>query len=266
MCVRATLAAMAGDRTMTTGERATWRAVVLSPLSVERDGLRRAAARSARARGAAGLFNSVEFELTGIGAERVTAAVASLRARPVGRRPSLVVLAGTAGGLTEGPVAPPIARVIDEGGGVWTPAATVRPAEGELATTVLGVDRLIPTPAEKRSLAAWKGATIVDMESHAFARACEGSPTAGVEPVRWAVVRGVSDGPEHELPEFVLGWFDGAGRARPVAMAVGVMAHPRSWAELWRLSRRTRAALAQAGAALAGLLIAERERARAGAG
>lgn len=256
---------MTGDQSTSVGGRAAWCAVVLSPLSVERDGLRRATARAARASGADDLLDSVEFVLTGIGAERVSAAVAAQRARPLAERPSLMVLAGTAGGLTEGPLAPPIARIIDERGGQWAPPAAVAPSQGEHATTVLGVDRLIPTPAEKRSLAASTGATIVDMESHAFARACVASAAPGGEPVRWGVVRGVSDGPDHELPEFVLGWFDGAGRARPMSMAAGVIAHPRAWPELWRLSRRTRAALVRAGAALAGLLIAERSRARSGA-
>lgn len=243
----------------------SWRAVVLSPLSVERAPLKRAClGEISRAGGTPADARAIEFLLTGIGADRITAAVAALAARPPGTRPGLVVLAGTAGGLVDGVHAPPIAAVVDEHGHRWSPTVTTVIAQPLAATqdqaqapaaTVLGVDRLIPTPQQKRALAARTGATIVDMESHAFARACE---SAGL---RWAVVRGVSDGPDDHLPEFIMRWFTAAGRARPLVMTADILTHPGAWPGLARLSRRTKGALAQAGASLATLLTADRSRA-----
>ena len=132
-----------------------------------------------------------------------------------GSRP-LMILAGAAGGLAhlENHV-PPIARVIDEHGNSWTPHRA-DPA----GVTLIAADTIISTPADKKSLAARTGASVVDMEAHAFAAFCEerGLP--------WTVVRGVSDTPEETLPAQVIHWITPEGNTRNLRAARDLALRP----------------------------------------
>lgn len=229
--------------------------VVLCPLAIEADGL-----RSALRRDHPDVYGRVEFRLTGIGREAVVRAVRALRGEgPGATAPALVVLAGTAGGLTDGPLAPRIGRVVHaETGRQFTPSAVAPAAPGtrggpgdgssDDVVGVLGVDRLIDTPQAKRALYARFATPVVDMESHAFAEACEERGLA------WAVVRGVSDGPDDHLPGYILGWFNADGTSRPARMARDALLHPWHLPALLRTGRRTRAALRAAAARLAALV------------
>lgn len=128
-----------------------------------------------------------------------------------------VIVAGVCGGLRHTEPVPRIASVVDRNGRSWSVGsdgwALNRPASAadghDRGVRLVGVDELIPGPAEKRALAAETGADIVDMESHALAALCDsrGWP--------WAVVRGVSDTPDETLPEEVLAWTTAAGDPRP---------------------------------------------------
>jgi hypothetical protein len=169
----------------------------------------------ARALRDAGL-SGVPVVQTGIGKVAVVrAAAVALEESAAPRDATLVVLAGACGGLAAVPDVPPIARVIDEHGGAWTPAGA--DARG---VTLVAVDRIVATPADKRALAAATGAAIVDMESHALAAAC------GAEGTPWTVVRGVSDTPEETLPGEVLGWVTPGGGTRPLRAAWDMARRP----------------------------------------
>lgn len=235
--------------------------VVICPMAIEAEGL-----RSALRRDHPDVLERVEIRVCGIGGEAVARAVRMVRGVGAmggeaagGSVPALVVLAGTAGGLTEGPPAPRIGFVVHaETGRRFTPTAVAPPEPGtgagleagssDVAVGVLGVDRLIDTPGEKRALHARFGTPLVDMESHAFAEACERAGLA------WAVVRGVSDGPDDHLPGYILGWFNADGTSRPWRMVRDALLHPWQIPALIRTGRRTRTALRAAGGRLAGLV------------
>lgn len=174
---------------------------VLCPLRIERVHVRRAL-------DAAGLGRVLVVQ-TGIGKDAVVRAAG--RAAPGG----LVILAGACGGLVLGEDVPRIGRVVDGRGGEWVPfAAEVGGA------TLIGVDEIVSTPADKAALAARTGASIVDMEAHALAPYCEGRGVA------WAVVRGVSDTPEETMPHEVLGWITPEGDERRLRAAWDMVRRP----------------------------------------
>lgn len=198
--------------------------VILCPLEIER----RAAAtvEAGRAR----------VVRTGPGAAAVARAVASLDADRAG----LVVLFGVAGGLADTLIAVIAAEVLDGGtGDRWKPTLA-----GEAGVVVVGVETPVDTAVDKRVLHERTGAVVVDCESHDFARAC-------VERgVRWAVVRGVSDGPDRALPLGVSGWVRDDGRTDAWRVAAGLLRRPGITPSVVRLGRATREALRAAGALL----------------
>jgi len=172
------------------------RIVVLCPMRMERVHVERALKRAGLSR--------VRVVQTGIGKDAVVRAVDA--AVGGAHRPDLIILAGSAGGLRNCDPCPPIARVVDEGDGEWKPFDPDR--GGRDAITLIGVDRIVSNPQDKAAVAAATGASIVDMESHAFAAHCQ---RLGV---RWSVVRCVSDSPEETLPGEVLGWITPEGDER----------------------------------------------------
>lgn len=159
---------------------------------------------------------------TGIGRDAVLRSLESIR------RPSLVILAGAAGGLLACEDLPPIARVVDEHGGAWTPFAA-----DPSGLTLIGVDSIISTPGDKRALAARTGAAIVDMECHVFAARCEEMGVA------WSVVRGVSDTPEETLPQEVLGWITPSGDTRTGRAIMDMVRRPRLVGHIAGVVRRS---------------------------
>jgi len=196
--------------------------LVICPMGIERA----AVARAIRAQGAV----DAPVERSGIGKH----AIVSLVERVVTtRRPRLVILAGACGALRSVDDVPPIARIIDEHGQAWTSGF------GMVSTgvTLIAVDRIVSTPADKRRLAESSGAAIVDMESHAFAAACERLGIA------WAVVRGVSDTPDEMLPERVLRWISPDGRTRVARAALDMTLRPSLIPHVRAVLRRSRSVL-----------------------
>lgn len=207
--------------------------VVLCPLEVERRHLARMLKLRAR------------VVAVGPGADSVARSVAELR----GPDPSLIVLCGLAGGLIETERAPRIGWVMDRDGGFWT-APTVPPGDGE-PVGVLGVDEPVKTPGRKRQMAEAYGAALVDCESHAFAAA------ATAANLRWAIVRGVSDGPGESLPTRVMDWVDGRGRTRLGRLVLSIVLEPSVLPAVLRLAMRAGPAMRAAAARVIELLEIE---------
>lgn len=219
------------------------RPLVLCALEIE---------RAAAARAARGVADVVRF---GPGPAAVRAWGEQFDAERSGRgdqTPALVILFGLAGGLMPTGPAPSIGRVIDREGRVWTPPVVA--GDPASAVTLLGMDDPVIEPARKHELAARSGAALVDTESHAFAAWADGSGGAGV---RWAVIRGVSDGPDEPLPREVTGWIDARGRVRVVRPLLDVIRRPRLAPAVLALSERADAALHAAGERLRALLARE---------
>lgn len=190
--------------------------MILCPMAIEAKHVRRAAVCATH-----------EGHLviqTGIGKHAIIAAAARVidsratyhgSGEPCHAEPLHLILAGACGGLSPVDDVPPIARVIDEHGHSWTPA-NADPS----GVTLIGVDTIIATPADKAALAARTGAAIVDMESHAFAAWCE------ERGVRWSIVRGVSDTPTETLPHEVLDWIAPSGDTRHLRAARDLVLKP----------------------------------------
>ncbi len=179
-------------------------AIVLTPMDTEEKAARKALRR-------AGLQERVRLHRSGIGRERVLAALDHVL-QPHAHEPGAprVILFGVGGGLCPGPVAPRLTHIVNESGDAW-PCTLVPPARenAEPGARAVGVDRLVPGSAAKLALHRATGACVVDMESHAFAA------RASALGVPFGVVRGVSDGPDHELPPQTLDWVHPDGRSRP---------------------------------------------------
>lgn len=162
----------------------------------------------------------------------------------------MLILAGACGGLKPVPDVPRIERIVDAHGHVWYPEED--PGAG---VTLIAVDEVVSTPEDKRLLAERSGASIVDMESHAFCAACE---KAGV---RWAVVRGVSDTPDETLPADVLNWITPGGDTRSARAAWDMLRRPRLIPHMFDVLSRSAHVLPQVGAEVARIIGAEAARA-----
>lgn len=216
--------------------------VVLCPMQIEHKAVSRELRRAGLSR--------VPVVQTGIGREAILRALL----REIERHGSgaLYVLAGACGGLVATADVPPVARVIDERGGAWRPFGA--PDDGA-GVTLIGVDRIIATPADKRALADETGAAIVDMETHAFAAECERRGAA------WSVVRGVSDAPEETLPPEVLGWVRPDGGTRAVRAAIDLARRPSLVPHIVGVVRRANRVLPKVGAQVAAVCTAWESRA-----
>lgn len=210
--------------------------VVICPLEVER----RAVAKALRGR--------ARVIVSGPGKAAVKASVEMIAKDK--DRPSLVVLFGVAGGLRDTEGTPRIGWVTDKDARTWTPACAP-PGSGELVG-MLGVDEPIVLPGKKRQMGEAYGAALVDMESHAFAPACEGAR------LRWAIVRGVSDGPDVVLPEGAMGWVDTKGKTRVGRVLAQSLLSPPTLIGAIGLWKRTGPALKAACGRLVELLEADR--------
>ena len=197
--------------------------VALCPLEVERAHL---------ARRVPGLSSIVR---TGPGGDAIRRAIAELTGS--GSHPDLVILVGVAGGLRPTPPALGAASIADGAGRRWTPPVTL----GEARGAILGVDRTLGFPEQKREAAASSGADLVDCESHAFAEACE------QRGLHWAVVRGVSDGPDDTVPPEAGGWIAPDGRTRVGAVLADAVRRPALIGRLVELARGSARAMDEAG-------------------
>jgi len=205
------------------------RVLILCPLEIER----RAAARRVGA--------ACDVRRIGPGAGNVARAMETITPRDY----SLIVLFGVAGGLALTDRAPAVAEVVDrQTGEHWRPP----PADDEEGVTLLGVDRPVGSPQAKRDLHIRFGASLVDCESHEFARRCTALD------VRWAIVRGVSDGPDEALPAQSARWVRSDGRTRLAGVARSCAGNPLIIRSLLELGRQTKDALAAAGDRLVSLV------------
>ena len=206
--------------------------VILCPMEVEERAVRRAL--KAVPRNSPHDAPATRIVRTGIGKDRITACVRELGASAA--PPAAFILAGVCGGLTPTIHLPPIARVVDEHGHAWERGIGFTPGSPD-GVTLIGVDRIVGSPADKASLARASGAAIVDMESHAFAALCE---SLGVP---WSVVRGVSHTPEESLPPEVLGWLAPDGSTRTGRAVAEMVRKPSLIPHMVRVLRRSSAVL-----------------------
>lgn len=208
--------------------------LVLCPMRIERDHVAKALRNSSE---------GIRLVQTGIGKDAI---VATLAREASSLNPdALVILAGAAGGLTHlNNDVPPIARVIDTHGSSWTPSVC---AGGPDAVTVVAVDHIVEGPADKRALHERTGASVVDMESHAFAAACI------QRGLSWCVVRGVSDTPNETLPAEVLGWIDPAGNTRTLRAVRDLALKPSLVPHIVSVVKRSSRVLPRVGARVAEL-------------
>ena len=109
-------------------------------------------------------------------------------------------------------------------------------------------DRTLTSPEAKREWAARSGADLVDLESAAFAR------VADEHRWRWAIVRGVSDGPETSLPDDIDTWVDPVGRTRIGRVARAMLRGRVSLGQLLRLRTDSSAAMTAAAAVIERML------------
>lgn len=164
---------------------------------------------------------------TGIGAQAVEHALAT------GPQTGPVLLAGVAGAL-EPEIKPGTAHLISE---VYTSEAILRSPLLRTGLRVTGADEIVATPQDKARLAQRTGAQLVDMESHAFARAAERAGRS------WAIIRGVSDGVDHHLPAGCDAWFTPQGGIRPFVAAKDLAGRPRDLLRMLAFARRTSRAM-----------------------
>ena len=159
-------------------------------------------------------------------------------------RGACVVLAGVAGGLHPGirsETAVEVVEVLQPG--ALVPAPPLR-LTGLPAARCLAVPAALTSVEAKREAAERHGADVVDTESAAFARVASRSRWS------WTIVRGVSDGAWHSLPEGVESWTDVRGRTRLGSVAWAVARGRVSGRELVRLGGRSRMAMKAVAAAL----------------
>jgi hypothetical protein len=184
---------------------------------------------------------------------------------------TLLILAGTAGGLRAGleiGSAGFIGRVVadpnanpnaepdaaphadpDSGSPIGTPWVPQAPRTRSFPRfAVAGVDAPASTAAAKRALHTRTGADVVDMESHAFAR------EAASRGIAFAILRGVSDGPDDALPDGLERLIHADGRTNWGGVAQLLLRRPTMLPTLRSLGRQSDAAMAAIAPLLAALL------------
>lgn len=149
---------------------------------------------------------------------------------------SVVVLAGVAAGLQ----APAHAGTAWAAASVWhrgTRLEPTLPLPHAPAAALACVEVVLHTPADKAATATKSGALLACMESGHFARQAQAMQ------LRWAVVRGVSDGPAHALPAAMATWTDATGRTRKRVVAASVLRNPRLLRDMARCGWHGKAAM-----------------------
>lgn len=183
-------------------------------------------------------FGKLPVVTTGPGADAIRRAFAARDLWPV-RHPRFVVLLGLAGAL-DARLAPgtdhACAEVVAEGTSSPLRSTLIPDATARVIETAC----VAATPEEKSRLAAATRAQLVDLESHAFAACAE---AAGL---RWAIVRGVSDGATDSLPTELGSFVDHAGETRIARVLAAIARRPSLLGELVALGRASRHAMRNA--------------------
>jgi adenosylhomocysteine nucleosidase len=179
---------------------------------------------------------------TGIGGQAMATALtwlfgdASLGSTSL--RPQRVLLAGFAGGLSEGQEVGEVvavSEVCDTEGGTW-PIKWPDDLAPELRRgRLLTVPHLVADVGEKRLLGERHQAMVVDMESAVAARLCH---AAGVP---FVCLRSISDDWRTPLSPQLTDLLV-QGRIAPLRLTAAVLRRPWLIVELWRLARQTRLA------------------------
>lgn len=222
---------------MTTPERADVGIVFALPIEAGRFADRVTGVRRIEAAGLVlcqGLLHDriVAWVVGGVGVER---AARASRLLIDGHRPCVVISAGFAGALAtdieRGSIVAPQVAV-----GVGHDAIHLTPPESAAAgrrLTIVTVDRVAATVAEKQRLAAETGADVVDMETWAVARA---ALDAGA-PCR--CLRIVSDAAGDSLPPEIARLTEAASPWRRLGAALRTVgSRPAAAADLWKLYER----------------------------
>ncbi len=162
----------------------------------------------------------------------------------------VVVLAGVAAGLTSaaGVGTAWAAGAIVEIDSDAAPRGVLRPSfamRGVDTATFAWTSTPLLDAACKARAAARTGAQLADMECAPFARAAE------QRGVRWAVVRGVSDGALDEMPAQAFAWTNAEGRTRVSAVACDLLRAPALLPRVVRLGQASVRAMRAVALALA---------------
>lgn len=182
----------------------------------------------------AGLEDIFDIDCCGPGPRGV---MSWARQRVSDRRP--VILAGLAGGLTDSArigEAFVIESVRKAVGSYVQPSLILEASDAPRATVSCPAD-VITTPDAKRAWHRSHNTDLIDLESESFALAMN---TAGRP---WAIVRGVSDGPDDELPAAMVKWVDEQGNTRTGAVAMSLLRNPRLVAVSKRIGKQATEAM-----------------------
>ncbi|MDX1540193.1 MAG: hypothetical protein R3349_02195 [Geminicoccaceae bacterium] len=106
-----------------------------------------------------------------------------------------------------------------------------------VASSLLGSERLVGSPARKAELFRTTGAVAVDMESHVVA---EVAAAAGLP---WLVLRAIADPADLALPSFIGATLGPEGGVRRGAVLRGLLRQPAALPSLIRLHRHSRRGL-----------------------
>ncbi len=208
---------------------------MICPLAFEAGHVRRRLGRTGRAR--------ASVVVSGPGPARARACVEALEPAP-----SLVILAGVAGGIEPG--AEPEAGAMTPGVVIGPDELAIRSAHpiAEPSRSLASVATPVRTPAAKRTLHEKTGASIVDTEAYAF---CEAAVARGIP---WLVVRAVSDGPGDTLPDWVDRLVDESGKTNPLGVAGALVRGPARLGVLLRLGKYSGRAMGHVGRRVASII------------
>lgn len=103
---------------------------------------------------------------------------------------------------------------------------------------ILGSDRPVLSPEDKRRLHRRTGALAVDMESHAVAEVAD---RAGVP---FVAVRAIGDPASRAIPRAALAGLGPDGRTRALPVLAALMRRPGDFGAIWRLAQDTNKGLA----------------------
>ena len=177
--------------------------------------------------------------ISGPGPAAITACVQARLTDPAGP-PTLIILAGLAGGLKpEGPLPP-----CGWGTVIYGPKNTkVRGRAKSMssctwpAVRISSVEEALCLPEQKWELSGENDADFVDTESYWFAQTCADND------VPWAVIRAVSDGRDELLPPAVLRWTLPNGQTDYGRVLKDMLRHPSLIIKCIKLGKKAKLAM-----------------------